>query len=300
MNIEFRVGERPRQPDFRLSSCRSLSDVHARLTALLGGSIGCTRLHFDVPSVPTLSIPLAFKVLTRLIEESGRETQGAFFVHVDSEAILDHLCRYLPTLADGETAAVGRMRLRFCVRDLLAIRADAIVNASNPALKLGGGVSGAIREAAHPALQAELARLASRKVLEAGEAVMTDAFGLQNCRRIVHAVTVGGRVEDVQTAIRNALELCDHEHLRSLAVPALGTGTGGMSVEDFTDALRAGILNHLARHPVGSVLELLVALWTRTDFDRARARWRDLAAPADEASGPGTGPTRRGEGQDGL
>jgi O-acetyl-ADP-ribose deacetylase (regulator of RNase III) len=217
-----------------------------------------------------------------------------------SSNVLDHLYRYLPTLADGETAALGRMRLRFCIRDLLAIRADAIVNASNPALKLGGVVSGAIREAAHPALQAELARLASRRTLGPGEAVMTDAFGLQNCRRIVHAVTVGGRAEDIRAAIRNALELCDHEHLTSLGVPALGTGTGGLSVEGFTDALRAGVFDHLALHPEGSVLELLVALWTRTDFDRACARWRDLAAPADKASGPGTGPTRRGEGQDGL
>lgn len=290
VGIEFRVGERPQKPGFRLSSCRSLSDVHARLTAVLGeaGQGEILDLYFDPPSVPTLSIPLAFKVLIGLIEDPGRESQRPSLVHVDSEAVLDHLYRYLPAPADGEAATVGRLRLRFCVRDLLAIRADAIVNASNSSLKLGGGVSGAIRDAAHPALQAELARLASRTVLGPGEAVMTDAFGLQNCRRIVHAVTMGGRVEEVRAAIRNALELCDHEHLASLAVPALGTGTGGMSVEDFTDALRAGVLDHLARHPEGSVLEMVVALWTRTDFNLAYAKWRALDS-ASASSGPRTG-----------
>jgi O-acetyl-ADP-ribose deacetylase (regulator of RNase III) len=235
--------------------------------------------------VPTLSIPLAFKALIGLVHDPGREIQRRFLVHVDSEAILDHLHRYLPSSADGEAATVGRLRLRFCVRDLLAIRADAIVNASNPSLKLGGGVSGAIRDAAHPALQVELAHLASRKALGPGEAVMTDAFGLQNCRRIVHAVTVGGRLKEVRVAIRNALELCDREHLASLAVPALGTGTGGMLVEDFTEALRAGVLDHLACHPEGSVVEMFVALWTRTDYNRAVARWRALdSASADSAS----------------
>ena len=266
------VGAFPPTPDLVLAGFKSLREFQERVRALRDAAPpGYILTAVMEPSkARDISIPRAFGVLVALLDESHVKA----VVHVRSEEILDHLYRYLPSAAEEAVRfPLGRCDLEFVVADIVRVRADAIVNASNPTLKLGGGVSGAIRDAADPSLQAELNRLTARGPLADGAVAITEGFGLPCARRIIHAVVVKGTTEVVTTAVCNTLCLCDREGLASVALPALGAGTGGLPLEGFVDALRAGCLEHQDRNAQGSLRQVIVCLWTRTDRRHVLDRW---------------------------
>jgi O-acetyl-ADP-ribose deacetylase len=106
------------------------------------------------------------------------------------------------------------------------------VNASNGSLHLGAGVSGALRKKARPSLQVELNTIAARGPIPPGGVILTGSHGLSNCLAIAHANTVGGNPECVGSAVSNALQTAARNNYGSILFPALGTGTGGMSLHE--------------------------------------------------------------------
>lgn len=110
---------------------------------------------------------------------------------------------------------------------------DAIVNAANAELRIGGGVAGAIHRAAGPGLEEECRPLAP---IEPGQAVITGAHGLPN-GRVIHCLgPVYGRDEPADRLLarcyENALRLAEEEGLESVAFPALSTGAFGYPMEE--------------------------------------------------------------------
>jgi len=108
---------------------------------------------------------------------------------------------------------------------------DAVVNAANSALILGSGVAGAIRALGGPSIQQECNAIGA---IEVGAAAITGGGNLP-ARYVIHAASMppGGNAteETVEKSMRSALEVASAHDLRSLAVPALGAGVGGVSIE---------------------------------------------------------------------
>lgn len=136
------------------------------------------------------------------------------------------------------TAAVHRIsltleetQLEIVDGDITEVEVDAIVNAANEDLKLGGGVAGAIRRAGGPSIQEECDRIGHTPV---GTAVMTGAGNLP-AKQVIHAVgpRMGEGDEDrkLSSAVRSALALADRYGLRSIALPAISTGTFGFPMD---------------------------------------------------------------------
>lgn len=120
--------------------------------------------------------------------------------------------------------------------DITTLKVDAIVNAANPELAPGGGVCGAIHDAAGPALALACARVAP---CPTGEARLTPGFDLP-ARFIIHAVGPvwsGGSARESEllaSAYRASLELACAERLRSIAFPAISTGIYGYPLREAT------------------------------------------------------------------
>jgi O-acetyl-ADP-ribose deacetylase (regulator of RNase III) len=123
---------------------------------------------------------------------------------------------------------VARIEIR--EGDLTEAAVDAIVNAANTDLVLGGGLAGAIRAKGGPEIQQECDR---HGPVPLGGAALTGA-GRLPARHVIHAagMRLGGQMDEpsLRACTRRSLELAAEHGLRSLAFPAIGTGIGGFSM----------------------------------------------------------------------
>jgi O-acetyl-ADP-ribose deacetylase (regulator of RNase III) len=157
--------------------------------------------------------------------------------------------------------------IRVVQGDITKESAYAIVNAANTDLLLGGGVAGAIRRAGGPSIQEECDRLSP---VGLGEAAATGA-GRLNATHVIHAAVMrlGGSasLESSEAALRASFQLADDllsaeeqagKEAGSVAVPALGCGIGGLTVEEaaprFVQAARAFLKNAQSLREVRFVL----------------------------------------------
>lgn len=123
---------------------------------------------------------------------------------------------------------------------------DAIVNAANAELRMGGGVAGAIHRAAGPGLEEEGRDLAP---ISPGQAVVTSGHDLPN-RYVIHCLgPVYGRDEPSDELLgacyHGALHLAEQHAIRSIAFPAISTGVFGYPLEAATRVALPAVLDDL-------------------------------------------------------
>src|SRR4051812_17177253 len=124
------------------------------------------------------------------------------------------------------------MELEVYEGDIAAVEADAIANAANDHLWMGAGVAGALKRAGGEEIEREAMALGPIPV---GTAVATGA-GRLRARHVVHGAVMGQDLrtspELVDATTRACLALADELGCASLALPAFGTGVGGLALED--------------------------------------------------------------------
>jgi O-acetyl-ADP-ribose deacetylase (regulator of RNase III) len=127
---------------------------------------------------------------------------------------------------------VRETRVLILSGDLVEQQVDAIVNAANNDLVLGGGVAGAIRRAGGPSIQDECDRHGPVRV---GEAAITGAGNLR-ARFVLHAASMelGGRTtrESLRSAMDDVFRLAHRHDITSMAIPAVGTGIAGFPIDE--------------------------------------------------------------------
>jgi len=117
--------------------------------------------------------------------------------------------------------------------DLTKISCDAIVNPANSSGNMGGGVAGAIRKIGKDVIEKEAV---SKAPIPVGCAVATTA-GALSCKYVIHAPTMKEPamnidVNNVKLATKAAFDLGVKLKLKSIALPGMGTGVGGVPTGD--------------------------------------------------------------------
>ena len=145
---------------------------------------------------------------------------------------------------------------------------DAVVNAANNHLWMGSGVAGALKKAGGPSVEREAMALGP---IEVGRAVTTSA-GKLPARWVIHAAVMGQDLETdadkVRRATTSALEEAERVGAKSVALPALGTGVGGLAMEDCARAMRAG-LEEAA--PLKSIRRVIFVLYGPRAYEAFRS-----------------------------
>jgi O-acetyl-ADP-ribose deacetylase (regulator of RNase III) len=126
---------------------------------------------------------------------------------------------------------ISKSVLELLEGDITEIQTEAIVNAANARLILGGGVAGAIKRKGGPKIQEECNKAGGTFV---GGAVKTTGGNLK-AKYVIHAVGPqmgeGNEDEKLKNATLNSLRLADENNIRSISFPAISTGIFGFPIE---------------------------------------------------------------------
>jgi O-acetyl-ADP-ribose deacetylase len=132
--------------------------------------------------------------------------------------------------------------------DLTEMDTDAIVNAANNDLQLGGGVAGAIRRKGGPQIQAECDQIGPVPV---GGAAITSG-GKLKARWVIHAASMqlGGTTsaQSLRSSTAHSLRIAAQKSLKTIAFPAIGTGIAGFPMRECAEIM----LRESAKHLEGS------------------------------------------------
>ena len=129
--------------------------------------------------------------------------------------------------------------------DITEMETDAIVNAANDRLILGGGVAGAIRRKGGPQIQADCDRIGGTFV---GGAVITTG-GKLKARHVIHAVgprmSEGDEDDKLRNATLNSLKVADENRLKSITFPAISTGIFGFPIQRCAEIMLTTAIEYL-------------------------------------------------------
>jgi O-acetyl-ADP-ribose deacetylase len=146
-----------------------------------------------------------------------------------------------------ESSPANRFAERIIVQlgDLTEMETDAIVNAANNDLQLGGGVAGTIRRKGGETIQGECNEIGSIPV---GGAAITGAGNLK-ARFVIHAASMqlGGSTsaKDLRSATAIALKIAADKKLKTIAFPAVGTGIAGFPLRECAEIMIEEAVKHL-------------------------------------------------------
>ena len=150
--------------------------------------------------------------------------------------------------------------------DLTDLTVDAIVNAANARLQLGGGVAGAIRTKGGPSIQEECNRIGR---IQVGEAAVTGG-GRLKASYVIHAVGPmygeGDDDEKLRNATLNSLKRATEKGLASIAFPAISTGIFGFPKDRCARIMLTAATEYLNNRKT-SIDQIIFCLWSKDDLD---------------------------------
>ena len=135
-------------------------------------------------------------------------------------------------------------RVELMQGDLTEMDTDAIVNAANNDLQLGGGVAGAIRRKGGAEIQLECDKIGTIPV---GGAAITSG-GKLKARHVIHAASMelGGRTSahSLRSATAHRFRIAAQNGLKTIAFPAVGTGIAAFPLRECAEIM----LRETAKH----------------------------------------------------
>ena len=167
-------------------------------------------------------------------------------------------------------------------QDITKMKVDAIVNAANTDLQMGGGVCGAIFKAAGAAqLQAACDKLAPIKT---GEAVITPGFNLP-AKFVIHAAGPVYRYQNAEqsekllrSAYMESLRLAIENNCESIAFPLISSGIYGYPKDEALQVATAAIQDFL----INNDIDITLVVFDKSAFTVSRELLGEVESYIDE------------------
>jgi O-acetyl-ADP-ribose deacetylase (regulator of RNase III) len=171
--------------------------------------------------------------------------------------------------------------------DLTEMDVDAVVNAANNDLQLGGGVAGAIRRKGGEAIQRECDTIGSIPI--GGAAITTG--GKLRARFVIHAASMqlGGATtaRALRSSTAHALRIAAEKGLRTIAFPAVGTGIAGFPIPECARIMLLEVVEHLKKStPLEKISFVLFDAEALAEFEKALA---EIPSGSDAQTAPKAG-----------
>lgn len=163
-----------------------------------------------------------------------------------------------------------KQRLEAIEADISLLAYDAIVNAANAPLQMGGGVDGAIRRKAGIEMEHDLRKIGR---CAPGDAIITKGYRLA-AKYAIHTVAPmwnSGHSETQKDALlascySNAMRLASENNLSPIAFPAIGTGIYGWPPERAAQIAFPTVVNHMRSY--ASPERVVFCCFSRPDLER--------------------------------
>ena len=150
--------------------------------------------------------------------------------------------------------------------DITELKVEAIVNAANNKLVMGGGVAGAIKKKGGKSIEDEAVKKGPIKI---GEAVATKAGALVS-KYVIHAATMGMDFKTdevkIRNSCRNSLKVAEELKIKSIAFPALGCGVGRFPELAAAKIMAQEAFRHLKENE-SFLKEIIFCLFDKTAYD---------------------------------
>jgi len=151
--------------------------------------------------------------------------------------------------------------------DITEMKVDAIVNAANNRLEMGGGVAGAIKRKGGKVVEDEAVKKGPIKI---GEAVATGAGSL-SAKYVIHAATMGMDFATDEVKIRSstksALMAADKLKIKSIAFPALGCGVGKFPLLASAKIMSQEAFRYLREEKKTGLKEIIFCLYDNEAYE---------------------------------
>jgi O-acetyl-ADP-ribose deacetylase len=174
--------------------------------------------------------------------------------------------------------------------DLTESDVDAIVNAANNDLKLGGGLAGVIRRKAGDGIQRECNEIGT---VPLGGAAITSA-GKLKARHIIHAASMelGGLTTGhaLRASTAHSLRIAAEKGLRTIAFPAIGTGIGGFPLSECAAIMLKEVAEHLKKPT--TLEKIYFVLFDKPALTAFEKELREMKARGDLDGDNGSGAAR--------
>jgi serine/threonine-protein kinase len=182
-------------------------------------------------------------VLARMLE---RDTERRFSSIAGPLRLLGSLAKALrPTLFGVRIGPgvfqLGPVRVECTIGDIADANADGILNSANDHMSMRSGVGAALRARGGQVIEDEAMQNGGRAL---GECIPTTGGALA-CKHVLHAVSAWKEASCIARTSQRAFLLAEDLGLRTLAIPALGTGLAKVAPESSAYATAAALYWHV-------------------------------------------------------
>jgi len=159
--------------------------------------------------------------------------------------------------------------------DITEMDTEAIVNAANAQLVLGGGVAGAIRRKGGPSIQEQCDKIGGTFV---GGSVITGAGNLK-AKYVIHAagprMGEGNEDEKLENATINSLKLAEEKGIKSLTFPAISTGIFGFPIQRCAEIMLGTVTEYFKGKT--KIEKVCFCLYDRNSFNIFEKQLKELS-----------------------